>query len=212
MVPCDVMNFLMLVIVGRACGADGLGLYALALNITVVLTTFQHAMIAYPYTVYSARLDRTELRACTGSTLVHQVLLASLAIPALYLGELVLSHGYGPAGLAPVLAALKWSLVPILLRDYFRRILFARFLFGRALIFDTGIALAQVGLLLILSWTGRLSPSLTATVGLFLVSRFAISGALLSMLAVNLTTGVYRFWQFWLVTRTPKVAVVSCDD
>jgi len=155
---CSFTNFLTLVILGRACHPEGVGLYHLAASITIVVTTFQIAVISYPQTVYSARLKGEALRAYLGSTLVHKLAIGIFALVVLGAVRLVVSSGVIPIDVAPVLATLQWALLPILLRDFCRRVLFARFLFGVACVFDGVLALLQIAGLLLLAQRGSLSP------------------------------------------------------
>ena len=53
-------NFLTLVIVGRSCGLQELGVYSLAFTVVVILMALQESLLIAPYTVMMSRLARPD--------------------------------------------------------------------------------------------------------------------------------------------------------
>jgi O-antigen/teichoic acid export membrane protein len=156
---CSAANFLTGVIIARACSKEELGLYMLGFSLILLVTDLQGSLIATPYMVYAPRLKGESHASYTGSTLIHQLALCFLIVLALIGGEIAIRHGVGPRGLGPVLWALVAMATFITLREYARRICFACLKIKRALLFDTCIAVGQIGGLLVIAHFGLLSAS-----------------------------------------------------
>jgi O-antigen/teichoic acid export membrane protein len=152
-------NFLTGVIIARACSKEELGLYMLGFSLILLVTDLQMSLISTPYMVYAPRLKDEAHVLYTGSTLIHQLALCFLIVLALTGGEIAIRHGVGPRGLGPVLWALVAVATFIMLREYARRTCFACLKIKRALLFDTCIAVGQIGGLLLLAHFGLLSAS-----------------------------------------------------
>jgi len=112
-----------------------------------------------PYTVYSPRLTDIDRALYTGNTLIHQLVLSAFAIICLLIAGGILSLGIGPKELAPVLWALAVTITLILLKEYVRRIFFARLDMMTALVLDSFVAGMQIGGLLLLAYIGVLSAT-----------------------------------------------------
>lgn len=152
-------NFLTGVIIGHLCSKAELGLYTLGFSLVTLITSLQISLITTPYMVYAPRLERRAHALYTGSALLHQLVFCLIAMLGVMGGALVVGHGIGPMGLGPVLRALVLVIAPMMLREHARRIIFARLQFTTALIFDSFIALGQIGGLLLLARFGLLSAS-----------------------------------------------------
>lgn len=150
-------NFITGIIIARACTKDEMGLYMLGLSLIVMITDFQTSLITTPYMVYAPRLKGRAHALYTGSTLIHQLVFCLLAMFAVAGGGLVVAHGYGPRGLGPVLGALSVVVALIMLREHARRVSFARLRLTTAFLFDTSIAVGQIGGLVLLARLGLLS-------------------------------------------------------
>ena len=147
------------VVVGRSCPQEVFGLYVLGLSIVTFGSDLQSSLIGTPYAVNSPRLKGRDLAEYTGSVLVHQAI--SSAFVTLLLGGAWIAQqfGLGPRGLAPVMLTLSVISCFILLRDFLRRLCFARLLIHTALILDALVAILQVGGVLTLAYFGLLSAA-----------------------------------------------------
>jgi O-antigen/teichoic acid export membrane protein len=152
-------NFLTGVIIARACSKEELGLYMLGFSVILFMTDLQTSLITTPYMVYSPRLKERAHALYTGSTLIHQSAFCLITMIGVTCGAAIVSHGIGPRGLGPVLWALVLVIALIMLREHARRVSFARLMLKTAFIFDTSIAVCQIGGLLLLAHFGLLSAS-----------------------------------------------------
>ena len=193
-------NFLTGVIIGRACIKEQFGLFMLGFSIVLFVMNLQTSLILTPYMVYSPRLKPSEHARYTGSTLIHQLGFSALAIVALAVGGVALSFGIGPQGLAPVVWTLVVVITFILLREYIRQISFANLCVKTALILDSGVAVVQIGGLLLLAYLGLLSASMAYWV-VGLACGLAAVGWLVWMrttFALQLTRAISDLVQNWI--------------
>ena len=147
------------IIIGRVCSAEQFGLYMLGYTITVFALPLQSALVTTPYMIFSPRLAGSALTQYGGSTLVHLLALSGAIGLALAVAAAVVSHGLAPTGLAPILWVLVLVMPPVLLRDYARRISFARLRMKAALLLDSCIFIIQIAALLALAHWGLLSAN-----------------------------------------------------
>jgi len=152
-------NFSTGLIIGRICSKEQFGLYVLGFTILMFIINAQSCLISTPYTIYSPHLQGVDLNRYTGSTLLHQLVLSFLIIIILAITGAVLSLGFGPPGLAPVVKTLMFVSSFILLWDYARRLSFATLKMKNALLLDSCVLVLQVGLVLILGKLGYLSAA-----------------------------------------------------
>ena len=152
-------NFATGIIIARACSKEELGLYMLGFSLIFLMTDFQTSLITTPYMVYAPRLKGRAHALYTGSTLIHQLAFCLFTMFGVACGALVVSNGIGPRGLGPVLWALCVVIALIMLREHARRVSFARLRLKTAFLFDTSIAVGQIGGLLLLARFGLLSAS-----------------------------------------------------
>ena len=150
-------NFLTGVIIARACSKEEFGLYMLGFSLILLMTDFQTSLITTPYMVYAPRLKGRAHALYTGSTLIHQLAFCVLTMVALVCGSFAVTNGIGPRGLGPVLWALIAVIGLIMLREFARRVCFACLRLKTAFLFDTCIAVGQIGGLLLLARFGLLS-------------------------------------------------------
>jgi O-antigen/teichoic acid export membrane protein len=155
----SITNFVTGVILARACSKEDFGLYMLALTLILLVTDAQTTLIATPYMVYGPRLKGRAQALYSGSTLIHQIAFSIIAMTVLGAGILLTHFGWGPRGISPVLWVLLGVISLIMFREFVRRMCFAQLKVGAALIFDTGIGIAQLGGLLLMARFGLLSPS-----------------------------------------------------
>lgn len=146
------------VIVGRQCGADGLGIYSLAMTIYVLLTSLHTALISTPYTVFYSRIEKSESQYFAGSSLIGSLIvmgiavcLLAIAFPVFYFLEIV------PSFEAAVLT-LGVTVPFILARDFARRFTLAHFQIGMTVLIDLAVAVIQVAGLFLLAQLELLTP------------------------------------------------------
>jgi O-antigen/teichoic acid export membrane protein len=152
-------NFLTGVIIARACSKEELGLYMLGFSLILMMNDLQSTLITTPYMVYAPRLKGRAHALYTGSTLLHQLGFCLLMMFAVACGALAVTNGVGPRALGPVLWALVVVIALFMLREHARRVSFARLKLKTAFLFDTFIAVGQIGALLVLARFRLLSAS-----------------------------------------------------
>ena len=176
---CSATNFLTGVIIGRGTSKEEFGLYMLGFTIVLFLMSFQDALITSPYTVHSPKKEGLRLARFSGSTLIHQLSLSVFACVCLMVAVPILAAGIGPAGLGRVAGVLAMAITALLLKDYARRICFAKFWGVPALAVDTTVAILQIGGLLLLASRGVLSAN----------SAYSVMGVVCAAASVG--------WLFW---------------
>jgi O-antigen/teichoic acid export membrane protein len=152
-------NFVTGVIIARACSKEEFGLYMLGFSLILLVTDLQTSLISTPYMVYAPRLKGNAHALYTGSTLIHQLAFCLITMLGVMCGAFAVTIGVGPRGLAPVLWALVAVIALIMLREFARRVCFARLKLKTAFLLDTCIAVGQISGLLLLARFGLLSAS-----------------------------------------------------
>ena len=151
------------IIVARACGQAGFGVFVLCMSVVLLLLELQGALISTPYLVNAPSLAGDEARRYGGSALLHQLGLAALTSLGLLVAVFLIRREHPTLAAAGLVLALGAPLIT--LRDFLRRHCFARLRFDSALVMDAGAAVLQVGGLAALGLVGALSaPLALATV------------------------------------------------
>ena len=88
---------------------------------------------------------------------MHHLGLAAVAVALLTALLGALSFGIGPTGLFPVVWVLLGALPLLLLREFVRRLTIAHLQMATAVAIDAGVALLQLGSLLLLAYCHRLT-------------------------------------------------------
>ena len=171
-------NFATGIIIARACSQEELGLYMLGFSVILLVTDLQTSLISTPYMVYAPRLKGRAHALYTGSTLLHQLSFSLLIVFGLICGAFGATMGIGPQGLGPVLWALVAVISCILLREYARRVCFARLRLLTTFLFDTCIAIGQIG-------------------GLLVLARLRMLSAKRAFWAIGFACGVAVLWWLW---------------
>jgi O-antigen/teichoic acid export membrane protein len=171
-------SFVTGVIIARSCSKEEFGLYMLGFSLILLMTDFQTLLISTPYMVYAPRLKGRAHALYTGSTLIHQLAFCLLTILALVCGASAVTIGVGPRGLGPVLWALVAVIGLIMLREFARRVCFARLKLMTAFVFDTFIAVGQIG-------------------GLLLLARFHLLSASRAYWVIGTACGIAVLWWLW---------------
>jgi O-antigen/teichoic acid export membrane protein len=152
-------SFLTTILIGRWCGAEELGIYALGFSLLVSWACAQEALIALPYTIGRHRLRHGSEAEYAGSALVHQGMLSAIALVTMAVAAAALSW----AGAVPGLVSVVWVLagvIPLaLLREFGRRFAFAHLRMAEALVLDLVVAAAQLAGLAGLAWSGVLTAT-----------------------------------------------------
>jgi O-antigen/teichoic acid export membrane protein len=170
----SAVNFLTMVLVGRAVGQEfvgkgaehELGLYQLGFSIVVLATTVQNALICAPYAVFGNRLTGDERARYAGSALLHQGMFSAIASLGLALVGAVVALGLGGGGFQRVAWVLAVMLPMLLAREFVRRVAFAHLQVITVLALDLTVAILQLGALVTLKILGNLTA----------VTGFAASG------------------------------------
>jgi O-antigen/teichoic acid export membrane protein len=155
----SITNFATGVILARCCTKEEFGLYMLGFTVILLVTDVQTSLIATPYMVYAPRLKGVKHALYSGSTLVHQLVFSLIAMLILAGGAFVTHFGIGPNGLPRVLGALSTVIAVIMMREFVRRVCFARLKLKAAFVFDTCVGVGQIGGLLLLARLGWLSAN-----------------------------------------------------
>jgi O-antigen/teichoic acid export membrane protein len=153
-------SFATSVIIGRTCSQEELGIFYLALTIVCMARGIQEHLISAPYVIYCHRCRDERKALYEGSALLHHLALSGAALVAL-LGLLgLLSLGIGPVGFAPAVWALLGALPLVQLREFIRRLSIAHLRMFAAIAIDIGVALVQIGGLLLLVYFQQLTVGL----------------------------------------------------
>jgi O-antigen/teichoic acid export membrane protein len=171
----SLTSFLTALLIGRTCGKAELGLYTLAWTLLSVSSELSGALITTPYTVFSPRLSRGRNRRYLGSMLVHQAALTLFASSAMIA---VLIAGCAAGWLSKKTAMLftvsAVALVLMGLKEFARRVSFARLRIGSALAADMIASVLQLGGMVVMWRAGILN--LVNTLMLLGVSAGAAAG------------------------------------
>ncbi len=163
-VVSSVATFLTAIIVGRACTQDQLGVFHLGISIIMTALIVQNSFISSPYSVYLPRMKGPDRARYTGNTLFFQAGWSILAVAGLAVVAAVRQLRFGGGALSALLWTLALVVGLVLLRDYVRRICFARLDYGGALVLDFAAATLQIVLLSLLAVSGLLSATRAWTV------------------------------------------------
>jgi O-antigen/teichoic acid export membrane protein len=179
-------SFMATVLIARFCSQHELGVYTLGISVLLIVIEVQTAVVATPYMVFSPRADADELLHYSGSSLVIQLGLSTVAAIsfAALAGALLLAGDTD--GIAPVMLMLSCVAIPILLREYIRRVSFARLDAEAAIALDALVVVLQIGGLIVVAGAGLLSA----------VWAFLIAGTSCAIAATVWTAQNRRYFVF----------------
>ena len=147
-------SFLTTIVVGRFCGDDALGVYALGFTLVVLSAVIHESLVSSPYQVLGVRHQGPRRTAFAA---------ASLRLHFAVTGILLLACALLPATLGDVWRTIAWTLCLVipgaLLRDFARRLALAHLRPELALLCDSLMLAVQAALLVWLALSGRLSAS-----------------------------------------------------
>ena len=161
-------TFFTSIVLGRVCSKDEFGLYTLAFSIVVAGMVLQNSLVLTPFTVFSTRLGQGEGSLYLGSTLVHQTVLSGLLVITLLGIAILTSFVFVFTNFGKTAFVLSAVLPFILLKEFARRISYAKFKVKSALIIDIFYLLFQVGGVVLIAYLGLLSAS-----SAYLITGFA---------------------------------------
>lgn len=150
-------NFATSIIIGNACGADGLGVYFLGFSVIVFGIGVQSALVSTPYTVFYPTESPASRNHRAGSSLYNHMR-ALMAFGLLILPGSLLLLVLGATREALIGICLLFVLPAATSRDFSRRICFSDADLGSAVRIDGGVTGIQVLLLLTLWAFGILTP------------------------------------------------------
>ena len=160
-------NFLITVIVGRLCGINELGVYALGFSIVILIVNMQESLIFVPYTVYVNHTPKKSRALHTGSIFIQYCLFSVLAVICLIVSATFLSTVFEYNRITTLIWILAGITPFILLREFGRRFAFANLHIAAALIIDLGVVRILISGLVWLGLIAKLSAITTyAVVGL----------------------------------------------
>lgn len=152
-------RFVSTILVGRACGAEGLGLYALGISIAMIALAVQHSVITAPYTVFLHRLrEDKDQKSYAGSMLAVWLVLAVGIGLLLVTSALARPLTNTLNSNASFFRVLSIGVPFLLLREFARQLAFAKLKFKVALLIDTVAASLQTIGLVVLMTMDLLTP------------------------------------------------------
>ncbi|NNF78742.1 MAG: hypothetical protein HKN05_12005, partial [Rhizobiales bacterium] len=152
-------NFLTMVIVGRACGLEDLGVFALAWTILLGINVAQEAFVLSPFTVFCRRdTDAKSNKTYAWTTWLLQIASAAAAVTIALLCASLMTHFEVGSTVQAVAWSLAIAIPAVSMREFVRRYLFAKLETTKALILDALVAGLQFAGLGAFSYTGSLSP------------------------------------------------------
>jgi O-antigen/teichoic acid export membrane protein len=149
-------RFLTNVIIGRVCGKEELGLYALGFSVLLLIVCAQEALVTTPYTVFGNRLQGARRAARAASALLQHGLLTLVCVIGGVLGAVVL-FAANQRQMAWVVLAIALGIAGTLMREFARRVALAHLSVGAATLVDSVFAVLCVGGLLLAARWGVLS-------------------------------------------------------
>jgi O-antigen/teichoic acid export membrane protein len=181
-------NFVTGVMIARNSPPEQFGLYMLGISAMFVAYELQAALVSTPYMVHYPHLRGRDCEWYTGSTLAHQAAFGLCVSLLLLMGGLLLARGIGPKEAAPVLMTLAGFGLLMMLREYVRRLCFARLDPFGALVLDVTVSALQLVGIAALAWSGGLSAALS-----FVIMGTAAGVGAATWLALNRASFAFRW-------------------
>jgi hypothetical protein len=197
----SAVPFLITVLLGRWCGAEELGAYALGFTIVVFLFNAQMALISIPYTNQWRRRAKSDQDGFAGCALSQQLILATFACLALGIVAALLWLVGLQGRVNTVLFAVAAFAPLMLLREFARRFAFAHLRMGTALAIDCVVSGLQVAGIVLLFVAGHLN-AVTAFLALGLGAGVgSVSGLVAMRRSFSIRLGLLRqavreHWRF----------------
>ena len=184
-------NFLTLVIIGRICGLNELGIFSLAWTITITVLVIQESFLLAPYTVFQPECTKKpNKQEYAGAILIHQFCIMAFLMTVIFLGACVLTMVVDSAAIINTSWMLLLTIPMFCLREFVRRFSFTHLIVDQVILLDTAVMFLQFFAIGLLFFLGVLSSATTL---------FAIA------IATGLPTLVWFLWnhsRFCLPTQS----------
>lgn len=166
-------NFLTTIIVGNACGAEQLGVYAVGFSIVLLATAIESALVSTPFTVFSQKQEATshpqKIAASLANLVVTSLVLLLIEGTGWLAARAFLTPEYDRIFLVVIIATPCF-----IARHFSRKILLASFQAPTLLAIDLLVSGSQLMLL----WQWAVHDALTASVALWTVGGINLAGFL----------------------------------
>lgn len=159
-------TFLTMAIIARTCTQAEVGIYSLCYSILLFAIVMQERSLSAPYLVFAHQRQGAAAASLLGSTLVHQVVLATvIAVCELcFFGYLMATEGFST--MAASVLVLAVVTLPVMLREFLRTVCFAHLRMAAALVVDSVASGLQLSALLALAvWGGLTIPKAFLAMG-----------------------------------------------
>ncbi len=187
-----VTNLASIATIGRWCGTDDLGVFALGLTIVFLAQSIQEALITTPFTLFNIRYSDARKRSYRGTCLLCHLALAGTAMLSLLAGGVVLYCVAAPEWLVTIVLSTAFVVPAWLLRELVRRFALAEFDLRAALTISVLVAVVQLTLLVTILCSGYLSVA-TAFLSVF-IGNGLVSAAWLWWQRSSITISASDFW------------------
>jgi glycosyltransferase involved in cell wall biosynthesis/O-antigen/teichoic acid export membrane protein len=200
----SLVNFSSFFLLARTMPEAGLGEFAVAYTVIVVMTAFQQALLGNAYQVRAARLDGFRLKRFTTVVMAMQVALAGAGVLILLAaGGALMAFGYRSGGTLAMVLGL--SVAPWLTQDLLRKVFYTRRRSSSALANDIicyGLQISGIVWLILRpevpkAWMGvavyGIASATAAVAGIFQIRNLLIPGFLRRMGSVR--TIVREVWE-----------------
>ena len=154
------VNFITMVIVGRAAGLSDLGVFALAWTVLLGIVVVQESFIVSLFTVNDSRFkDVADRKRHAGAVVIQQMVLLVGATLVIALAAAIVDA----SGAQTTVRNAAWCLVlaapAFAAREFARRFYLARLSLGRLIVLDGSAAALQLAALGTLWWSDAVSPA-----------------------------------------------------
>lgn len=187
-------RFLAFLLIGRFAGPTELGVYTIIVAMVIGTNLIQEALIARPYQVFLQRMSTRRQRSFSGSTLTQFIGLAALFAVLSIVGGVAFGLWKGWDSNFTLLAfALAIQLPGTLCWDFSRRYAFAKLNMGGAIVIDTGLAIVQIGSLLVIHGVTSRLTALHAVLAVG-TSSLVVGLAALGYWSIEFSLSRKRLW------------------
>lgn len=152
----SLQNFGTIVLIGRVCGAEELGIYVVCFTTILLATASCESLVIAPYMVLAGSRRPHDERTYLGSVVAHQIVLALLFSLALGVSAVLVGASDGATHFTIPLLMLAIALPAILVRELARRYSMAELRAQNAVVVDVAAAALQLAGLLGLATAGLL--------------------------------------------------------
>jgi O-antigen/teichoic acid export membrane protein len=170
----SLAGFVTSVIIGRVCGREELGIYALGTTTFWLVAGIPNALAWTPYTSRVPRMAGSRRARYSGSVTIHVALITAAIAAALFLVGVLPASWFGQHNwIRTMCLALVPFTVLMTIREHVRRLCLSQVAVKDLLMLDAPVAAAQVLFLICLAHWGRLTAN-TAFLAVGAACLFAI--------------------------------------